>query len=269
MTMIREAAVAGQFYSANPEILRKTIRSFLDQNEPLLDAKGIVAPHAGYVYSGAVAGAVYAAVRLPHRFILLGPNHTGKGRALSLHPPGQWRTPLGLVSIDEELNRTLARECSLLVEDSSAHAREHSIEVQVPFLQLLTDAPSFAAICVGTADYASLETLGHALARVVKSITEPVLLVASSDMSHYESADVASRKDHFAIEKVVGVDPHGLYRTIFEKDVSMCGFAPTVALLTACRDLGASSGRLIRYANSGDISGDFERVVGYAGMAVC
>ena len=266
--MIREPAVAGQFYPSNPDHLRKSVRSYLGQAEPSLDAKGIVAPHAGYVYSGAVAGAVYGAVRLPRRFILLGPNHTGKGVALSLHPPGQWRTPLGLAGIDRELNRHLVQECGLLAEDTAAHVREHSIEVQIPFLQLLADDPSFSAICVGTADYPALETLGHALARVVKSSQEPVLLVASSDMSHYEPADVASRKDQCAIDKILNVDPQGLYRTIFEKDVSMCGFAPAVALLTACRDLGASGGRLIRYANSGDVSGDFDRVVGYAGMAL-
>ncbi|MBZ5495333.1 MAG: AmmeMemoRadiSam system protein B [Acidobacteriia bacterium] len=266
--MIREPAVAGQFYPANPQRLQENIRSFLSRSEALLDVKGIVAPHAGYVYSGGVAGAVYAAVRLPRRFIILGPNHTGKGVALSLYPSGQWRTPLGLVGIDEELNRSLVRECSLLVEDTAAHVREHSIEVQIPFLQSLADAPRFSAICVGTSDYASLETLGHALARVVQSTSEPVLLVASSDMSHYEPADVAARKDRFAIDRVVGVDPHGLYQTIFEKDISMCGFAPAVAVLTACRDLGATSGQLIRYATSGDVSGDYEHVVAYAGMAV-
>lgn len=266
--MIREPAVAGQFYPADPESLRKKIRSFLAPREPLLDAKGIVAPHAGYVYSGGVAGAVYGAVRIPSRFIILGPNHTGRGVALSLHPASQWRTPLGLAGIDDELNRNLVRECSLVVEDTAAHISEHSIEVQIPFLQSLADAPRFTAICVGTADYASLETLGHALARVIKSTPEPVLLIASSDMSHYESADVASRKDRLAIDKVVEVDPQGLYQTIFDKDVSMCGFAPTVALLTACRDLGASGGQLIRYANSGDVSGEYGRVVGYAGIAV-
>jgi AmmeMemoRadiSam system protein B len=269
MIMIREPAVAGQFYSADADKLSSSIRSFLGPDKPLLEAKGIVAPHAGYIYSGAVAGAVYQAVRLPRRFIILGPNHTGRGRALSLYPPGQWRTPLGLVCIDEELNRNLMQECSLLEEDAAAHVREHSIEVQIPFLQLLAANPSIAAICVGTADYSSLETLGHALARVIKLAPEPVLLVASSDMSHYESAEVATKKDRFAIEKMEKVDPQGLYSTIFEKDVSMCGFAPAVALLTACRDLGASGGRLIRYATSGDVSGDFERVVGYAGIAVC
>ncbi len=266
--MIREPAVAGQFYPADPESLRRKVRSFLVAREPLLDAKGIIAPHAGYVYSGSVAGAVYGAVRIPSRFIVLGPNHTGRGVSLSLHPAAQWRTPLGLADIDEELNRSLVRETSLVVLDAAAHVSEHSIEVQIPFLQSLTQGPKFAAICVGTADYASLEGLGHALARVIKSTPEPVLLIASSDMSHYESAEAASRKDRFAIDRVIAVDPQGLYRTIFEKDVSMCGFAPSVALLTACRDLGVSGGQLIRYANSGEVSGEYNRVVGYAGMAV-
>ena len=121
---------------------------------------------------------------------------------------------------------------------------------------------------IGTTDYSSLEALGHALASVIQATAEPVLMVASSDMSHYEPAEIAARKDHLAIDRILAVDPTGLYRTVLEKDASMCGFAPAVVLLTACRDLGASSGRLIRYANSGDVSGDFERVVGYAGVAV-
>jgi MEMO1 family protein len=267
--MIREPAVAGQFYSANPQNLRASIQAFSITGEPLIDAKGIVAPHAGYPYSGAVAGAVYGAVRLPNRFILLGPNHTGMGAALSLHPGGQWRTPLGLANIDSDISEKLARECGILVEDSAAHVREHSIEVQIPFLQVLADTPSFAAICIGTSDYNALETLGLALAKVIKSLPEPVLLVASSDMSHYEPAEVASRKDHLAIDRMVALDPKGLYRTIIEKKVSMCGFCPAVAMLTACGDLGATEGRLIRYANSGDVSGDYQHVVGYAGVVVC
>jgi AmmeMemoRadiSam system protein B len=267
--MIREPAVAGQFYPANPHSLRADIQSYLAPTEPLMDASGIVAPHAGYVYSGAVAGAVYAAVRIPGRFILLGPNHTGRGAALALHPAGQWRTPLGLAAIDDEISKMLLQECDLLTEDKAAHAREHSLEVQLPFLQVLAESPRFAAICIGTSDYSALEAVGHALARVIRAISEPVLLIASSDMSHYERADVASRKDRCAIDKIVDLNPKGLYQTIIEKDVSMCGFAPTVALLTACQDLGAKEGRLIRYANSGDVNGDYRQVVGYAALAIC
>jgi AmmeMemoRadiSam system protein B len=267
--MIREPAVAGQFYPANPHHLRRDIQSYLVPSEPLLDAGGIVAPHAGYMYSGAVAGAAYSAVRIPGRFILLGPNHTGRGTALALHPAGQWRTPLGLADIDDEISKLLLSECDLLAEDKAAHAREHSLEVQIPFLQVLAGSPRFAAVCIGTADYGTLETLGHALARVIRKVSEPVLLIASSDMSHYERADVASRKDRCAIDEMVDLNPKGLYQTVMEKDISMCGFAPAVALLTACRDLGAREGRLIRYANSGDVSGDYGQVVGYAALAVC
>lgn len=266
--MIREPAVAGSFYPAHPDQLRKSIHSFLKETAPLIEAKGIVVPHAGYVYSGPVAGSVYSSVRLPGRIVILGPNHTGRGRPLSLHPGGQWRTPLGLAAIDEMLNRSLLQECRLLAEDAAAHVREHSIEVQIPFLQVAADAFSFSAICVGTADYAALEALGHALARTVKSSKDPVLLVTSSDMNHFESAEVSSHKDRCAIEKMEAVDPKGLYEAVIENDVSMCGFAPAVAMLIACRDLGAARGRLIRHANSGDVSGDYDRVVGYAAMAI-
>lgn len=266
--MIREPAVAGQFYSANSASLRRTIDSFLEKRESLLEAKAVVSPHAGYVYSGAVAGAVYSNVKLPKRMIVLGPNHTGRGAALSLHPEGEWLTPLGKVAIDAEMNRRLLEECPDLREDRMAHMREHSLEVQIPFLQSLVPEFRFSAICVGTADYASLESLGHAMARVIQSLGEPALIVASSDMTHYEPADVAREKDRLAIDQVIAVDPQGLYRVVSEKDISMCGFAPTVAALAACRDLGATSGHLIRYANSGDVSGDYHSVVGYAGMAV-
>ncbi len=266
--MIREPAVAGQFYSANPKKLLESVRTFATPCASPEAAKGIVAPHAGYMYSGAVAGAVFAGVRLPSRFIILGPNHTGRGVAISLHPAGHWRTPLGLAEIDIDLNRRIVEACRLVAEDKAAHEREHSIEVQIPFLQALTQAPSFAALCVGTTDYSALQSLGHALAGVIDATAEPVLMVASSDMSHYEPAEVAARKDRRAIDRMLAVDPQGLYRTVLEEDVSMCGFAPAVVLLTACRDLGASAGRLIRYANSGDVSGDYKRVVGYAGVAV-
>ncbi len=266
--MIREPAVAGQFYPANPATLRRAIESFLQQPEALLEARAIVVPHAGYVYSGAVAGAVFSSIKLPGRLIVLGPNHTGRGVPLSLHPAGEWRTPFGLAVVDADMNGRLLEECSELREDRAAHMREHCLEVQIPFLQVLAPRFRFSAICIGTADYAALDSLGHALARTVQALGEPVLLIASSDMTHYEPADIAREKDHLAIDRVLAVDPHGLYKTIIEKDISMCGFAPTVSALTASRDLGATAGRLIRYANSGEVSGDYDRVVGYAGMAV-
>jgi len=265
---MREPVVAGQFYPADPAALLREIQSFLPPPESPLAAKALIAPHAGYMYSGPVAGAVYRAVRPANRIIVLGPNHTGRGVPLSLSPPGEWRTPLGAVAVDTDLNERLQKECTDLRQDRSAHAHEHSLEVQLPFLQVLAPGFRFSGICVGTADYSALDSLGHALARAIQSLQDPVLVVCSSDMNHYESAETALRKDRMAIEKIQQVDARGLYQVVIDEDISMCGFAPAVSVLTACRELGAREGRLIKYANSGDVSGDYERVVGYAGLAI-
>ena len=176
--------------------------------------------------------------------------------------------PLGPVRIDADMNQRLREECPGLKEDSSAHQDEHSLEVQLPFLQVLQPDFCFSAICVRTIDYTMLEALGHAMARIIRSLQEPVLLVASSDMTHYKSAEDASKQDQFAIDQILALDPDGLYQVVVEKDISMCGFAPAAAVLIACCDLGASSGRLIRYTNSGVASGDYDQVVAYAGIAV-
>lgn len=266
--MLREPVVAGQFYPSNPKRLREDLDSYCKFTGILTEAKAIIAPHAGYVYSGPVAGAVYGAIRIPARAILMGPNHTGRGTPLSLYPAGEWRTPLGLVPIDDEINQSLIRECAELCEDRSAHLREHSLEVQVPFLQLRAPDIRISAICVGTGAFASLEMLGHAVARTILSLKDSVLIVSSSDMTHYEPAKVAASQDRFAIDRILDVDPEGLYREVKDKGISMCGFAPTVATLTACRDLGATSGSLLRYATSGDVSGDFTSVVGYAALLI-
>ncbi len=266
--MDREAVVAGQFYSGDPNELRRNIGSFLRESESLIEAKAVLVPHAGYVYSGAVAGQVFSAVHLPKRIILLGPNHTGRGASLALSPAGEWHMPLGTVQIDADMNQRLLKELPELQEDASAHRTEHSLEVQIPFIQVLQSDFRFSAICVKTMDYSALEALGHAMARVIRSLQEPVLLVASSDMTHYETAEDASKQDQFAIDRILAVDPIGLYKTVIEKDITMCGFAPTAAVLVACRNLGATSGQLIRYTNSGEASGDYRRVVAYAGIAV-
>lgn len=268
MTSNREAAVAGQFYSSNPEELRRMVKSYAREPESILEAKAVVVPHAGYMYSGSVAGEVFSAINLPHRMILLGPNHSGSGAALALSPAGEWYMPLGTAQIDANMNLRLMEECPELKEDSSAHQSEHSLEVQLPFLQVLQPDFRFSAICVRTIDYTMLENLGHAMARAIRSLQEPVLLVASSDMTHYESAEDASRQDRFAIDQILALDPKGLYQVVVEKNITMCGFAPATAVLIACRDLGASDGRLIRYTNSGAASGDLKHVVAYAGIAV-
>jgi MEMO1 family protein len=266
--MIREPVVAGQFYPGDPKTLRRDVHSYLVESRTLLEAKAIVSPHAGYIYSGSVAGAVFSAVRLPKKFIILGPNHTGWGAPISLAPNGRWRTPMGSAEIDRELNLQLLASCPRLEQEHTAHLREHSLEVQLPFLQALVPEFCFAAICVATTDYEVLEEFGHSLAQVVQASPEPILMVVSSDMNHYESAEVASQKDHWAIDRILALDARGLFRIIGAEDISMCGFAPTVSAIIACRDLGATEGRLVRYANSGNVSGDYGSVVGYAGLAI-
>jgi hypothetical protein len=266
--MIRESAVAGQFYPGDPEDLRATIGAFIQTPPSLLEARAVVVPHAGYIYSGAVAGEVFSSVRLPNRMILLGPNHTGRGAPLALAPAGTWETPFGEARIDAELNEILKSEYPEIQEDPAAHRFEHGLEVQIPFLQVLCPEFTFSAICVRTLDYTALETLGHAMARTIASQKNPVLLIASSDMTHYETRENAARQDKFAIDHVLAIDPAGLYRTVLEKRISMCGFAPAVAVLVACRDLGATSARLVRYTNSGEASGDYGSVVAYAGLAI-
>lgn len=265
---IRQPSVAGLFYPADPHELGRTVDAFFRRADSLLEARAIVVPHAGYVYSGSVTGKVMSAIRVPEEIVLLGPNHSGNGAALALAPEGAWRTPLGTVSVHQELNRQLLAECPELEEDAAAHRREHSLEVQIPFIQALQPAFRFSAICVGTARYSSLEALGHGMAKIIRSAKGPVLLVASSDMTHYEPADTAASQDRLAIDRILAVDPEGLFRVIMEKEISMCGFAPTVAVLVACRDLGSTAARLIDYSNSGAASGDYSRVVAYAGLAV-
>jgi MEMO1 family protein len=265
---IREATVAGRFYPGRPDELRRMVESYTGIPEQKISARAVLVPHAGYIYSGLVAGRVFSSVLLPKHFILIGPNHTGRGAALALSPAGSWQTPLGTVEIDAGMNRDLMSYAPGLQEDSLAHQMEHCLEVQIPFLQVLQPEFTFSAICVRTIEYKALEELGHALTRLITTWNTPVLIVTSSDMTHYENAEAAAKHDKLAIDRILAVDPSGLYRIVMENDITMCGFAPAVVMLTACLDLGASSGRLIQYTNSGEESGDYDRVVGYAGIVI-
>jgi len=264
----REPSYAGQFYPGDPETLRGTVQSFFRETDPLLQAKAVVVPHAGYIYSGSVTGKVLSAVAVPQHILLLGPSHTGLGEALALSPDTAWHTPLGAVSVDSELNRNLLESCPDLREDKIAHLREHSLEVQIPFLQMIRPDCRISAICIATSNYESLEALGHGIAGAIRTMASPVLLLASSDMTHYESAETAARKDRLAIDRILELDPRGLYSTVIENNITMCGFAPAVSVLTACLDMGASTARLIDYTNSGEASGDYRQVVAYAGIAI-
>jgi AmmeMemoRadiSam system protein B len=267
-TIIRHPAVAGQFYPRDARALLADIRSYLTPPSQPISALGCVVPHAGYMYSGHVAGAVYARVEVPERCILLCPNHTGMGHPLSVMAEGEWETPLGTVPIDTELASALLAQFPLLTDDADAHRTEHANEVQLPFLQAKRPQLRFVPIAVGTRQYEVLEGLGQAIGEVLASRKERVLVLASSDMNHYEPDQVTRVKDRKAIERVLALDPRGLYDVVMQEDISMCGYGPTVAMLTAVKHLGARTAELIKYATSGDVSGDRKMVVGYAGVAV-
>jgi AmmeMemoRadiSam system protein B len=215
-----------------------------------------------------VAGAVYARLQLPDKFIIMCPNHTGMGTPLSIMSEGEWETPLGNVSIDAELASSLKSRCSLLTEDSTAHRYEHAVEVQLPFLRARREHFTFVPIAIGTSRFEALSALAEAIAAAVKAAGTPALIIASSDMNHYESDSLTRQKDSRAIERVLALDPRALYDVVQKENISMCGYGPAVAMLIAARILGAQSAELIKYATSGDISGDRDHVVGYAGIVV-
>jgi MEMO1 family protein len=275
---VRTPAVAGRFYPGRAEELLREIRQYTSPGKTSpetgrIAALGCVAPHAGYIYSGGVAGAVYAHLEIPERCVILCPNHTGKGRALAIMANTTWQTPLGEVAADADLGARLLRRFPALQEDSAAHRGEHAIEVQLPFLQAGQPELKIVPIVIGTSDFDVLRGLGVAVAdaiagRRAEDPEEKVLIVASSDMNHYESDAITRVKDHKAIERVLAMDARGLWEVVMNEDISMCGFAPTIVMLTAAKLLGATSATLVKYATSGDVSGDYESVVGYAGIIV-
>ena len=266
--MIRPPAVSGRFYPSDEKKLALEIEKYTSSANKKSFARGCVVPHAGYLYSGHVAGAVYSEIEIPARCILLGPRHFPGGEAMAIISEGSWRTPFGDAQIDSELAAELKRACPLLREDRMAHEREHSLEVQIPFLQQLAANLRFVPVVLATQRYQDLETLGHAVARVIEAHTEPVVLIASTDMNHYESDAITRTKDHKAIDRMLALDPRGLYDLVRSEGITMCGYAATAAMLIAMRDLGAKDAELIRYATSGDITGDWDQVVGYAGIII-
>jgi AmmeMemoRadiSam system protein B len=265
---VRPPAVAGRFYPQNPKVLLADVQSYLSPEQHPVSALGCIVPHAGYMYSGHVAGAVFARLDIPRRCILMCPNHTGMGHPVSLMSAGAWDTPLGSVPIDSALADTLKQQFPLLTEDAAAHRSEHAVEVELPFLQARRPHFSFVPIALGTGQFEVLQALGEAIGSVVEAQSEAVLIIASSDMNHYENDKVTREKDHKAIDRILALDARGLFDVVVNEDISMCGFGPAVAMLTAAVQLGATKAELVRYATSGDVSGDRNMVVGYAGVMV-
>jgi AmmeMemoRadiSam system protein B len=265
----RPPAVAGSFYEASPERLRAQVQACFAANPKLAKKErfvGGVVPHAGLMYSGHVAAAFYAMAELPKRYIILCPNHTGIGHYAAINREGDWRTPLGNVQVDTALADALLAKTRLLADDWKAHAKEHSLEVQLPFLQQLVGNFTFVPICLAAPNYAFCIEIGNAIADVVKD--QPVGILASSDLNHYENQEVTLTKDQAAIDQVLALDPEALWRVVDEEDISMCGFIPTTTMLIAAKKLGATNAKLIKHATSGDINGDYSHVVGYASVLI-
>ena len=265
--MKRQPAVAGRCYDASPERLSRQVEEFSTSTEKT-KAIGIMAPHAGLVFSGQVAGMVYSGIVPPSSFVLLGPNHTGMGARLAIMEAGQWEIPTGSVGIDSPLAKKIMENAPELSPDAEAHMMEHSLEVQLPFIVHNAPGAKIVPIAIMGAPLELLMGLGKAIAKVIQGTEYPVVISASSDMSHFLPDKEARKKDQMAIDRVLALDPEGLYNIVRSEDISMCGVLPTVVMLTAALALGASEARLIHYATSGEVSGDMDSVVGYAGVVV-
>jgi MEMO1 family protein len=268
--MIREPAVAGRFYPGEKRELETILQKILSAPSKKSTAKrkaiACMVPHAAYFYSGAVAGAVFSRLEIPSLVLVIGPRHAPRGANLAINTLGWWKTPLGLAEIDSEFAGSIRVAFPQIEDDALAHRSEHSLEAEIPFLQYLVPNLRFVPLALGTINFDTLNALGHAIASVIAKMKEPVLIVASSDMNHYESDAITRKKDHQAIEKLLALDPEGLYDVVRREKISMCGIGPAITMLTAAQQLGATHAELVRYATSADASGDRDEVVGYAGM---
>lgn len=273
--MDRQPVVAGRFYDADPGRLDAAVDGYLSSHDhPVTDAPGTgqtllaMVPHAGYVYSGSVCGQTLASAALAPTILLLGPNHTGLGRPFALWPDGAWHIPGAALPVDTELASALLAADPRIEPDTAAHLREHSIEVVLPFLHRLDPSVAIVPMAVASRSFGDLEGVGRAIGRVLAAFPRPVSMVISSDMSHYVSHDESRRLDSLALEAAVALDPRGLFDTVRSHSISMCGVQPMTVGLFAALEMGATRGQLVVYATSGEVSGDFDQVVGYAGVLV-
>lgn len=267
---IRKPVVAGQFYQSSSKGLKKQIESFIDNRAIKIDALGCMVPHAGYVYSGSVAGATISSINIKDKIILLGPNHTGYGGAFSIMSEGTWQTPMGEVKIDTEVAKKILSNSRFLKDDSLAHLYEHSLEVELPFLQYFKADLKIIPIAFLSDNMNILEEIGKEIAGTIKELklNDSVTIVASSDMTHYEPHDVAQKKDKLAIESILELNEEKLMHAIEEFNISMCGYAPVIVMLSLTKELGAKNSKLIKYQTSGEVTQDFDSVVGYAGIII-
>lgn len=267
---IREPAVAGQFYPSSASSLKNQIASLINDKAVRQDVIGCMLPHAGYIYSGKVAAQTVSAINIKNKVILIGPNHTGFGTAFSIMSEGIWQTPLGQVKIDSVLAKKMLKNSKHLEQDTLAHMYEHCLEVELPLLQYFETDFEIIPIVVASDDAAALKETGEEIASTVKdsSIVDSSIIIASSDMTHYESQQQAQKKDKEAIDAILELNEDKLIDRIKSQNISMCGYAPTAIMLSAAKSLGAKSAKLISYRTSGDVTGDTKSVVGYAGIII-
>lgn len=266
--MIRQPAVAGQFYPGSTVELRRELQQLIPDTAVKRPTIGVISPHAGYLYSGATAGRLLAGIEIPRTVLILGPNHHGRGAVAALAPEDDWQTPLGAVPIEKRLSSLIQEYMPAVQLDGAAHAYEHSLEVQVPFLQQLRPDVAIVPLCLAFSDYGGCELLGKALAVAIGAFGEPVLILASSDMTHYESAESAKQKDTLALERILALDAQGLVEVCRAKRISMCGVIPAAVMLVTAKELGATQAELVAYTTSGAVTGDLREVVAYAAIAV-
>ncbi len=267
--MKRKAYVAGYFYPSGKKELSDMVSGYIDLRLEKKYAVAVICPHAGLIYSGKVAGAVYSSVKMPDTIILLGPSHGYMPNKAAIMTNGKWEIPLGDIPVENQLAADITKNASWVKEDSEAHAREHSLEVQLPLIKYLKPEFSMVPILISyNADYSDLIELGKAIAASVNSYDKNVLIVASTDMSHQVSQETAKEHDFMAIDEILEMQPEKLYEVVRENNISMCGFQPTIAAMVAAQVLGAEKAELIQYQTSGDVTGDYNEVVGYAGIRI-
>ncbi len=269
MAKIRRPVVAGAFYPGNEPALRRELEEYIQSVGSRRSVIGLISPHAGYIYSGGCAGKGFGTIYVPDRVIVLGVNHHGLGHPFAVDGHDGWETPLGTVDIDIELRDELLDKTGVFGMDTLAGSREHSLEVQVPFIQFINPGAKILPITLSSVDIDTLMAGGREIGRLIAAHGDmDILIVASTDMSHYIDAESAMLKDNKAIERIKKLDPAGLFNTVASERISMCGVAPTSMMLSAALELGASETEVVEYTNSGKVSGDFNQVVAYLSMTV-
>ncbi len=267
--MKRKPYVAGYFYPSNADELKRMVSGFIDPRTEKKEAIAVVSPHAGLVYSGRVAGAVYSSVELPDTCVLIGPSHGYATHKAAVMSEGIWDTALGDIPVNEQAASEILKRIPWIAEDADIHSQEHSLEVQLPFLKYLKPELSIIPILISYyAQYSDLTELGKAVADGIRDYGKKVLIVASTDMSHQVSQETAKKKDFMAIDEILKLQPKKLYEVVKENNISMCGFQPTVSAMVAAQELGARKAELVQYQTSGDVTGDYQEVVGYAGIRI-